>query len=90
MAERYDVSIKVVSQKGTCSAQHKVGDEWIINSIKSPEGICLAALHVLYPSFRVLMYGGDFPWEDEPGVKSITACPDGENPVLFEMRRLPK
>ena len=31
MAESYDVSVKVISQKGTCEAGHKIGDEWIIN-----------------------------------------------------------
>ena len=90
MAERHRVSIRVVSQQGTCDAHHQVGDEWVIDSIHSPQGICLAALHVLYPSLRVLMFGGDFPWEKESGIKSITACPDGNNPVLFKLKRIPR
>ena len=40
MAESYDVAVKVISQKGTCAAKHKAGDEWVIDS-KTPEGICL-------------------------------------------------
>ena len=53
MAERFDVVAKVVSQKGTCGAEHKVGDQWVIGS-KTPEGICLSAFNALFPSLRVL------------------------------------
>ena len=86
MAERYDVAVKVVSQKGTCAAEHKVGDEWVIGS-KSPEGICLSAFEVVLPRARVLMFGGSFPWADDPDVATVT-CPDPDNPVVFELRRL--
>ncbi len=86
MAERYKVSIKVVSQKGTCALEHKIGDQWVIES-KTPEGICLAASDALFPSIWVLMYGGTFPWESDPDVTTI-ACPDPANPVVFELRRL--
>jgi len=88
MAERYDVTIRVISQKGTCAAEHKVGDKWVIGS-KSPEGICLSAFNALYPGARVLMFGGSFPWETDPDV-TTAACPDGQNPVVFELRRLRK
>ena len=30
MAERCDVLARVISQKGTCAQEHKVGDEWVI------------------------------------------------------------
>ena len=86
MAERYDVAVKVVSQKGTCAAEHKVGDEWVIGS-KSPEGICLSAFEVVLPYARVLMFGGSFPWADDPDVATVT-CPDPDNPVVFKLRRL--
>ena len=88
MAESYEVAVKVVSQKGTCAAQHKVGDEWVIGS-KTPGGICLGAFNVLLPSARVLTFGGVFPWETDPDVTTV-ACPDPENPVVFELRRLQK
>ena len=88
MAERYEVLVKVISQKGTCVQEHKVGDEWVIGS-ETPEGICLAAFNTLYPSARVLMFGGSFPWETDPDVATV-ACPDAENPVVFELRRLRK
>ncbi len=88
MAERYEVVARVVSQKGTCSAEHKVGDEWVIGT-KTPAGICLGAFGALYPNTRVLMFGGSFPWETGPDVSTI-ACPDLKNPVVFELRRLRK
>ena len=88
MAERYDVLVKVVSQKGTCVQEHKVGDEWVIGR-KTPEGICLSAFGALLPNARVLMFGGVFPWETDPDVSTV-ACPDAKNPVVFELRRLRK
>ena len=88
MAERYAVAIKVISQKGTCAAEHKVGDEWVVKN-KTPEGICLSAFSALFPSIRTLMFGGSFPWSSDPDV-ARPACPDAENPVVFELRRLRK
>jgi uncharacterized repeat protein (TIGR04076 family) len=89
MAEEYDVLIRVVSQKGTCKLKHKVGEEWVIRQRKTPEGICLQALNALYPNARVLMFGGVLPWTPDPDVVTA-ACPDAQNPVVFELRRLRK
>ena len=86
MAEHNKVSIKVISQKGTCDAEHKVGDQWIVDS-KTPEGICLSAFNALFPCILVLMFGGTFPWSSDPDVATV-ACPDPDNPVVFEIRRL--
>jgi uncharacterized repeat protein (TIGR04076 family) len=88
MAESYDVAVKVISQKGTCEHGHKVGDEWVIKDT-TPQGICLGAFNVIYPDAWVLKFGGSFPWASEPDVTTV-ACPDPENPVVFELRRLPK
>ncbi len=32
MEKLYDIQVKVISQKGECGAEHKVGDSWIIGS----------------------------------------------------------
>ena len=88
MAERYEVLVKVISQKGTCTYEHKVGDEWVIGG-KTPEGICLSAFNALFANTRVLMFGGSFPWETDPDVSTV-ACPDAANPVVFELKRLRK
>ena len=55
MAERYKVSVRVVSQKGTCALEHKVGDQWIVDG-KTPEGICISAFDTLFTSLLVLMF----------------------------------
>lgn len=88
MAERYDVQVRVVSQKGTCDAEHKVGDKWVVGQ-HTPQGICLSAFNAMLPNARTLMFGGIFPWSDDPD-KATVACPDAENPVVFELRRLRK
>ena len=89
MAERYDILVRVISQKGTCSARHKVGDEWVTNDQQTPAGICPYAFNALFPFAQVLMFGGAFPWETDPDVSTV-ACPDAENPVIFELKRLRK
>jgi uncharacterized repeat protein (TIGR04076 family) len=88
MREKYSVNIRVISQKGKCTRGHKVGDEWTMYS-GIPGGICSEAFHAIYPNLRVLMFGGSSPYGDDPEV-STRACPDGDNPVIFELRRLRK
>jgi uncharacterized repeat protein (TIGR04076 family) len=85
MAESYKVSVKVISQKGTCEAGHKVGDEWLVGE-KTPEGMCIFAFDSLLPFITPLMYGGAFPWEKDPD-RTTVACPDPDNPVVFELSR---
>ena len=86
MAERYNVQVKVISQKGTCAIGHKVGDEYII-SRTTPEGICLSAFNAFFPAMRTLMFGGTFPWSEDPDTATM-ACPDAENPVVFKLTRI--
>ena len=76
---------KVVSQKGHCSAGHKVGDEFIIGD-NTPPGMCSWAFYIVFPFATVLQYNGAFPWEDNPD-KTTVACPDAANPLVFELRR---
>lgn len=76
---------KVVSQKGTCEAQHKVGDEFVIGE-KTPPKFCSWAFCSIFPFAQVLQFGGSFPWEKDRN-KTTVACPDPENPVVFELRR---
>jgi len=80
-----DVIAKVISQTGTCEAQHKAGDEFAIGQ-KTPPNLCSWAFYSLFPFAQVLQFGGAFPWEQDPS-KTTVACPDPENPVVFELRR---
>ena len=80
-----DVMAKVVSQKGTCAAGHEVGDEFIIGQ-QTPPKLCSWAFYSIFPFAEVLQFGGSFPWEQDIN-KTTVACPDPENPVVFELRR---
>ena len=80
-----DVVAKVVSQKGTCSAGHKVGDEFVIGQ-QTPPNFCSWAFYSIFPFAEVLQFGGSFPWEQDIN-KTTVACPDPANPVVFELRR---
>ena len=81
-----DIIARVISQEGTCESGHRTGDEFIIG-ITTPEGMCSWAYHTIFPFAEVLRFGGTFPWEKDPD-KAIVACPDAENPVIFELRRV--
>jgi uncharacterized repeat protein (TIGR04076 family) len=82
-----DVIARVISQKGACEAGHAVGDEFVIGQKNSP-GLCSWAFYTLFPFAEVLQFGGSFPWEKDPD-KSVVACPDPANPVVFELSRGP-
>ena len=88
MTERYEVAVKIISQKGTCEYGHKVGEEWVLKT-KTPEGICLSAFNALYPYARTFMFGGAHSWDADKDVTTV-ACPDPDNPVVFELRRTRK
>lgn len=75
---------KVVSQKGTCAAGHKVGDEFFISDVTPDNKLCAWAFCALFPFAAALMYGGSFPWESDPNTSEV-ACPDGTNPVVFRL-----
>ena len=86
-SNRYDVAVKVVSQKGFCGQQHKVGEEWIVRG-RTPEGICISAIGAMMPFINVMRYTSEgFFWDEDPDVTQV-ACGDGANPVIFEIRRL--
>jgi uncharacterized repeat protein (TIGR04076 family) len=80
-----EVIARVISQKGTCVAQNKVGDEFVIGQ-QTPPNLCSWAFCSLFPFAQVLLFGGSFPWEQDPD-KATVVCPDPTNPVVFELRR---
>lgn len=86
MGQRYDVIARVVSQQGTCTAGHKMGDEFTIGR-EAPAGLCALALNSLFPIAFALRFGANFPWSPDSTYRA--ACPDGRNPVVFELRRKP-
>ena len=87
MADRYDVSIKVISQEGHCAAGHKEGDEWVMGLHTSEKPICLPALNAIFSHQKVLRYGGSFQYQKDP-YSATVPCPDAANPVIFRLTRV--
>ena len=81
------VKVKVVSQKGICHLNHKIGDEIIISEEGIEGKICIHALYSLLPKAFAIMYGAKFPWLKD-GENAKHACPDGKNPVIFELQKI--
>ena len=86
MAELYRIMARVISQKGTCVAGLKVGDEFVVGE-KTPDNVCSFAYTAIFPFAVALMTGGAFPWEKDPD-RTTVACPDAGNPVVIELRRM--
>ncbi|MGD2201738.1 MAG: TIGR04076 family protein [Candidatus Bathyarchaeota archaeon] len=84
------VLVEVISQEGTCAAGHEVGDkilfDWDTHQIQGR--ICLHALYSALPKIYALAHGADVAFaEDKEGNKVARhACPDGYNPVIYEMK----
>ncbi|MFQ6014326.1 MAG: TIGR04076 family protein [Anaerolineae bacterium] len=83
----YPLEIKVVDimGQGTCHEGLKVGD--IFSSDRELAQACPWAAYILLPLTTALRFGGDVPWEQEPGL-ARACCMDAANPVVFEVRRV--
>lgn len=85
----YVIEVTVKSQKGKCALGHKVGDKIVFDGRSVRGDICYSALVVLLPKIYAMRYGVEFPWSEDGDV-IFNACPDPENPVVFEIRRIRK
>ncbi len=83
------VEVTVKSQKGKCEFGHKVGDKIIFDGKSVKGNICYSALMVLLPKVYAMRYAVEFPWAENKNV-IYNVCPDPENPVIFEIRRIKK
>jgi uncharacterized repeat protein (TIGR04076 family) len=81
------VIAKVKSQKGTCALGHKVGDNITFTESEVRGKICIHALYSMLPAVFAMMYEAQFPWLEDPDTKTH-ACPDVNNPVVFEITRI--
>lgn len=86
------VKARVISQEGHCAAGHRVGDEivfdWDTHEIKGK--MCLHALYSALPKIYALAHGADvaFAESDDGSRVARHACPDGYNPVIFELKEI--
>ena len=78
------ITAKVQSVKGSC--WHKVGDSATLTETGVEGKICIHALYSFLPKAFAMMYGARFPWLQNPDV-AVHACPDPNNPVVFEITR---
>jgi uncharacterized repeat protein (TIGR04076 family) len=49
----------------------------------------MTAMYSMLPKVYAMMYNARFPWLKNQCV-STHACPDGFNPVMFEVTRVPR
>jgi uncharacterized repeat protein (TIGR04076 family) len=84
----FEVVAKVISQKGFCEFGHKVGDRVVFDGETVEGKVCIHALYSFLPKVVALRFGANFPWLKENKDISTHACPDAENPVVFEIRRI--
>ncbi len=81
------VKLKVISQKGSCDAGHKVGDEVIITENGVEGKVCIHALYSVMPKAFAFLFGAEFTWLKDKDV-STHACPDAYNPLIFQVERI--
>ncbi|MGD2270698.1 MAG: TIGR04076 family protein [Desulfobacterales bacterium] len=86
--EGYRIEVKVIRQKGTCQFGHRVDDTVVFDGETIQGRVCLSALYSFLPKVFALRYGADFPWLKENKDVATHACPDADNPVVFEIRRI--
>ena len=95
MAIPSEVVMKIISVKGTCEAKHQVGQEFDLSGdfkvgmSGDPKTICTSLFYAIYPNYCVLRFGGSLPWEQDPDVAHV-ACPDADNPVVIQLKRIPE
>ena len=83
-----DVKVKVVSQKGTCLACHKVNDEWVVG-VGTPKGLCIEAFFAIYTFIMLYQRGATYTYPFDSDICRV-CCPDPWNPVVFELSRMPE
>jgi uncharacterized repeat protein (TIGR04076 family) len=86
------VEARVISQEGHCAAGHRVGDEvvfdWETHAIEGR--ICLHALYSMLPKIYALAHGADVAYAESDDGSRVArhACPDGYNPVIYELKKI--
>ena len=72
--------------KGSCDL-HKIGDaaEFTESGVKGK--ICIHALYSMMPAAFAMLFDAQFPWLEDKDTKTH-ACPDANNPVVFEIAKI--
>lgn len=87
----YRIVLTVTDIKGQC-ALHKIGEKINIEFPLSPDkraiDMCPMALVGFFYKCYSMLYGAQFPWHTDPDTFDA-CCPDYENLVRFEIKRVP-
>ncbi len=83
----WQILCRVIKQEGTCHEGHKIGDEVLFTGNEVKGKICISALYSMLPKVYAMRYNARFPWLSNQCVAPHT-CPDGKNPVTFELVRV--
>lgn len=102
MVERWPVKITVIAQLDTGDLRErygkdvtptckycKVGDVFIVEGFKKPEGFCDWAWADIFRDIVHLALGGDYYWMKEKGT-AVSCCTDGLRPAIFKLERIKK
>jgi len=82
----HTVKATVISKCGVCP-YHEVGDQIIFDGRTLQGQFCASALVAMMPTIYALHHGAQFHWMKD-GNTTRFACPDGNNPVIFELERV--
>lgn len=80
------MEIEVKECTGKCFYKYQLGDKLQVKGLKTPEGFCGAAYHMMFPVLFALNFGAKFPFEENPNSLSTPTCPDGGH-VVFKVTR---
>ena len=83
----FTIVAKVIRREGDCDAGHQVGDQVVFDGQTVQGKVCIHALYSFLPKVFAMRYGAEFPWLEDQAV-ATHACPDAQNPVVFEIRRV--
>ena len=80
------MSVEITVSKGKCQGKyHHIGQKFTVDG-QTPGGMCMGAWDAISPYVTTLLYGGNFPWENEIGVATIH-CPDPKG-ITLHLRRI--
>jgi uncharacterized repeat protein (TIGR04076 family) len=82
-----EIRVKEILGKGFCPYGLQPGDCWFVDSEETPARFCSWALISIWPFVSVMRFGGTLPWEENKDT-ATACCPDPNNPVIFEIKRL--
>jgi uncharacterized repeat protein (TIGR04076 family) len=85
----FDIEVTVTEVKRKCAFGYKVGDKIVFNGKHIKGDTCYSVLMAMFPKIYAMRYDAEFPWaKNKDSIHN--ACPDPENPVVFEIKRIRK